>query len=50
MFFRKKPFGGSFAVAAGLETALQLLEKFQFSSSDLSYLASLKGEGDRASF
>ncbi len=50
MFFRKKPFGGSFAVAAGLETALQLLEKFHFSSSDLSYLASLKGEGDKPLF
>lgn len=44
LFFRKKPFGGSLAVAAGLETAVELLEKFQFSSSDLTYLATLQGE------
>lgn len=42
LFFRKQPFGGPFAVAAGLETALQQLEKFKFSSSDLQYLESLK--------
>ncbi len=50
LFFRKKPFGGSLAVAAGLETALEFLEKFRFSSSDLSYLSSLKGEGEKPLF
>jgi len=50
LFFRKKPFGGSLAVAAGLETALQLLDNFKFSSSDLAYLATLKGEGGRSLF
>jgi nicotinate phosphoribosyltransferase len=50
LFFRKKPFGGSLSVAAGLETALQLLEKFQFSSSDLSYLATLQGNGGKPLF
>ena len=42
LFFRKKPFGGEYAVAAGLGTALELLEKFHFSESDLKYLESLK--------
>ncbi len=42
LFFRKKPFGGEYAVAAGLGTALELLEKFHFSASDLAYLESLQ--------
>ncbi len=40
--FRKKPFNGAFAVAAGLETALDFLERFRFSASDLAYLSSLQ--------
>jgi len=43
LFFRKKPFGGSFAVVAGLETAVEYMQKLQFDSSDLDYLSSLKG-------
>ncbi len=42
LFFRKKPFGGSFAIAAGLDTALEYIESFHFSESDLEYLAQLK--------
>ena len=42
LFFRKKPFGGEYAVAAGLGTALELLDKFHFSESDLKYLESLQ--------
>lgn len=40
--FRKWPFQGGFAIAAGLETAIAFMEQFQFSSSDLEYLASLR--------
>ncbi len=42
LFFRKKPFQGSFAVAAGLETALDFIRNFRFDASDLEYLAKLK--------
>lgn len=42
LFFRRAPFQGSFAIAAGLESAVELIENFHFSDSDLSYLASLK--------
>ena len=38
LFFRRKPFQGSFAIAAGLETVLNILQEFRFESSDLSYL------------
>jgi|SRR5579872_4816275 len=44
LFFRKKPFNGSFALAAGLETALEFIEKFRFDPSDLTYLETLCSE------
>jgi nicotinate phosphoribosyltransferase len=44
LFFRRKPFGGDFAVSAGLETALDFLEHFRYEASDLAYLEQLKGQ------
>jgi len=41
MFFRRQPFGGGFAVFAGLETFLDKLREFRFSADDLRYLATL---------
>ena len=41
--FRRRPFGGNFAVAAGLETAINYIENLQFDTSDLDYLRKLKG-------
>jgi nicotinate phosphoribosyltransferase len=43
IFFRNKPFKGTFAIAAGLEPVLDYLKDFQYTSSDLSYLAALVG-------
>ena len=40
--FRRWPFKGGFAIAAGLETAVRFIEAFHFSKSDLEYLSSLK--------
>ncbi len=46
--FRRWPFKGGFAIAAGLETAVHFLKNFKFSKSDLDYLASLEdAEGER---
>jgi nicotinate phosphoribosyltransferase len=42
MFFRRHPFGGGFSVFAGLETLLEKIAGFSFSSEDLNYLASLE--------
>ena len=39
--FRKWPFQGGYAIAAGLETAIAFIDAFHFSPSDLDYLASL---------
>jgi len=41
LFFRKPPFEGGFAVAAGLADALAFLHDLRFSENDLAYLRSL---------
>lgn len=41
--FRKFPFNGGYAVAAGLESIINFIQRFHFDTSDLDYLASLKG-------
>jgi nicotinate phosphoribosyltransferase len=42
LFYRKKPFGGSFAIAAGLEQAINFITNFRFEKSDITYLSTLK--------
>lgn len=41
MFFRKHPFNGGFSIFAGIETLLELLKDFSFSSEDINYLSEL---------
>ncbi len=41
MFFRKTPFNSGFAVFAGLDPLLELIENFRFSEDDIAYLKSL---------
>lgn len=43
LYFRRAPFGGRFAVAAGIEEALAILAELRFEESDLAYLATLTG-------
>lgn len=50
LFFRKPPFQGGYAVAAGLEQAIDYLVHFRFDTSDLDYLASLTGNDDAPLF
>ena len=38
LFFRKNPFGGEFAIYAGLEEKLRLLEHFHFTEEHIAYL------------
>lgn len=45
LFFRENPFGGGFAVACGLEAALDYLEELKFDEEDLDYLAGLRSAG-----
>src|SRR5512145_813611 len=41
--FRKNPFDGGFAVAAGLEHAIDLVERWRYAEDDLAFLAAQRG-------
>lgn len=43
MFFRENPFNGGFAIACGIQPALDFLANFHFDDEDIAYLDSLKG-------
>ncbi len=50
LFFRKPPFGGGYAIAAGLSHVVDLLRSFKFEACDLEYLATLEGNDGRPLF
>ena len=50
LYFRRPPFGGAYAVGAGLETALQFLENYYPTEDDLNYLATLSGYDEKPLF
>jgi len=43
LFFRKAPFKGGYALAAGLADVIEFCKGFRFSEADLTYLSDLKG-------
>jgi nicotinate phosphoribosyltransferase len=43
LFFRRPPFGGGYAIAAGLADALEWVRNFRFEEADLLYLQCLTG-------
>lgn len=48
LYFRKLPFKGGYAIAAGIEPALELIEGFAVSAQDIDYLASVQApDGSR---
>lgn len=48
--FRKSPFAGGYAIAAGLGTLIDYLDLFHFSKEDIAYLAELKDSNQQALF
>jgi len=48
--FRRHPFGGGYAIFAGLDPALDYLAGLRFDGSDLEYLAGMRGNDDRPLF
>lgn len=50
LFYRKKPFGGGYAIAAGLEGVVHYLKQFKFDNSDLGFLETLKDPSDKTLF
>ena len=47
LYFRRNPFGGGYAVAAGLAAVIDFLESMSFDDEDLAYLAELPGNDGR---
>ncbi|MBQ9691438.1 MAG: nicotinate phosphoribosyltransferase [Eggerthellaceae bacterium] len=45
MFFRDNPFGGGYAIAAGMAQLAQIVDGFSFTDEDIAYLASLDAPG-----
>lgn len=50
LFFRKSPFQGGYTIAAGLETAIEWIDRFSFDESDLEYLGTLTGRDGKPLF
>ena len=50
LFYRKAPFGGKFALAAGLPLVIDLIENFRFGVEDIQYLGGLKGANGQPLF
>ncbi len=50
LFFRKLPFAGGYAIAAGLGDVVGWLKGFRFATAELDYLATLPGRDGKALF
>jgi nicotinate phosphoribosyltransferase len=50
LVFRRNPFGGGFAVACGLQPAIEYVESLRFQDDDLDYLAGIQGNDGRPLF
>lgn len=50
LFFRSCPFRGGYVISAGLETAVKFLRNFRFTSDDVAFLETIKGNDGRAIF
>jgi len=50
LFYRKAPFGGDFALSAGLALAIDVVKGLKFSADDVQYLGGLKGANDKPLF
>src|SRR5256885_6221399 len=48
--FRRPPFGGGYAIAAGIAPALEYLRGLTFAPGDLAYLATLRDDRDAPLF
>ncbi|MBK8262456.1 MAG: nicotinate phosphoribosyltransferase [Nannocystis sp.] len=50
LFFRRAPFKGGYALAAGLDLAIDLCEGLRFAADELEYLGGLRGNDGRPLF
>jgi nicotinate phosphoribosyltransferase len=49
-FYRSNPFGGGYAIAAGLDTLVEYIQNFSFDNGDISYLSTLEGNNGEPLF
>ena len=50
LYFRRNPYGGGYAVAAGLEDAVRTIMEMRFSTDDIGYLRSLQSPRGNQTF
>lgn len=50
LFFRKNPFEGNYAIACGLQLAIEYLQELKFERDDIQYLGQLNGADGRPLF
>ncbi len=50
MHFRRPPFNGGIAVAAGLQNLIEIMENYRFSDDDVEFLKTLRNEQDTPLF
>lgn len=50
LYYRRNPFKGGYAVAAGLDYVIDYLQSFGFDDSDIAYLSELQGNDDKPLF
>src|SRR4051812_2853283 len=50
LYYRKNPFAGGYAVAAGLGYAIDYLNSIRFDENDVAYLRTLRGNNNQALF
>ncbi|MEO0897786.1 MAG: nicotinate phosphoribosyltransferase [Bacteroidota bacterium] len=50
LFFRKNPYKGNYAIAAGLAKAIELMKNFGFEEEDIEFLRGLKGNDGKNLF
>ena len=50
LFYRKAPFGGDFAISAGLPLAIDIVNRLHFSADDVQYMGRLKGANGQPLF
>ncbi len=50
LFYRRNPFGSSYAIACGLDQVVEFLNNLRFEEDDLDYLQGLRGNDDQTLF
>lgn len=50
LFFRKSPFCGGYAIAAGLEPVIDLIRSFRFEADDVEFLSTVTGNDEQPLF